>query len=68
MDGQGRVTMTDGARLWWTVRGDVGRQPPVVLLHGGPGLPDYLGGGGAPGGPPPAPPPGPPPPPPPPAP
>lgn len=43
MDGQGRVTTTDGARLWWTVRGDVGRQPPVVLLHGGPGLPDYLG-------------------------
>ncbi|TDC77086.1 alpha/beta hydrolase, partial [Streptomyces hainanensis] len=36
--------MTDGARVRWTVFGDAGGgQPPVVLLHGGPGLPDYLG-------------------------
>ncbi|EDY47284.1 alpha/beta hydrolase (plasmid) [Streptomyces clavuligerus] len=35
--------MTDGARLGWTALGDRTRQPPVVMLHGGPGLPDDLG-------------------------
>ncbi|MFG3023650.1 alpha/beta fold hydrolase [Streptomyces sp. NPDC048254] len=40
---QGLTSMTDGARLCWTALGDTTRQPPVVMLHGGPGLPDYLG-------------------------
>ncbi|NEB01171.1 alpha/beta hydrolase [Streptomyces sp. SID13726] len=35
--------MSDQARLHWTELGDTARKPPVVLLHGGPGLPDYLG-------------------------
>ncbi|RCG15093.1 alpha/beta hydrolase [Streptomyces reniochalinae] len=35
--------MTDGAQLRWTALGDTTRKPPVVMLHGGPGLPDYLG-------------------------
>ncbi|RDG39085.1 alpha/beta hydrolase [Streptomyces corynorhini] len=35
--------MTDGARLRWVALGDTARRPAVVLLHGGPGLPDYLG-------------------------
>ncbi|PWG13548.1 alpha/beta hydrolase [Streptomyces sp. V2] len=35
--------MSDGAQVRWTALGDTTRQPPVVLLHGGPGLPDYLG-------------------------
>ncbi|QDQ16135.1 alpha/beta hydrolase [Streptomyces spectabilis] len=36
--------MTDAARVHWTALGDRrAGQPPVVLLHGGPGLPDYLG-------------------------
>ncbi|QZZ33219.1 alpha/beta hydrolase [Streptomyces sp. ST1015] len=35
--------MSDGAQVRWTALGDTARQPPVVLLHGGPGLPDYLG-------------------------
>ncbi|MEU5686070.1 alpha/beta fold hydrolase [Streptomyces venezuelae] len=48
---QGRTSLTDGARVRWTAaapvdggpRGADGeRPPPVVLLHGGPGLPDYL--------------------------
>ncbi|MGD6740679.1 alpha/beta fold hydrolase [Streptomyces sp. BH106] len=43
METRGLATMTDGARLSWTVLGDRTRNPPVVLLHGGPGLPDYLG-------------------------
>ncbi|GAB2926445.1 alpha/beta fold hydrolase [Streptomyces mayteni] len=44
METQGYVRTTDGARLRWTALRDAGGgQPPVVLLHGGPGLPDYLG-------------------------
>ncbi|MEV7405208.1 alpha/beta hydrolase [Streptomyces sp. NPDC091267] len=39
---QGVVSMTDEARLRWTALGDRSRQPAVVLLSGGPGLPDYL--------------------------
>jgi proline iminopeptidase len=39
--------MTDGARIGWSSLGDATRTPPVVLLHGGPGLPDYLGDVGA---------------------
>ncbi|MET8683247.1 alpha/beta hydrolase [Streptomyces sp. NPDC004732] len=52
---RGLAPMTDGAQLRWTAlegggrdagrgggRGG-GRPTPVVLLHGGPGLPDYLG-------------------------
>ncbi|GLZ36645.1 hydrolase [Actinokineospora sp. NBRC 105648] len=35
--------MSDGARIGWSVAGDTTRTPPVVLLHGGPGVPDYLG-------------------------
>ena len=38
----GLASMTDGARLHWMALGDATREPPVVLLHGGPGLPDYL--------------------------
>ncbi len=35
--------MTGGAHLHWRSLGDTGHhRPPVVLLHGGPGLPDYL--------------------------
>ncbi|MFB7670906.1 alpha/beta fold hydrolase [Kitasatospora purpeofusca] len=41
---QGLVTMTDGAQVHWKALGDTTRRPAVVLLHGGPGLPDYLGG------------------------
>jgi proline iminopeptidase len=37
------AAMNDGASIRWTVLGDNGHRPPVVLLHGGPGLPDYLG-------------------------
>lgn len=43
METQGLASMTDGAQLRWTALGDTTRQPPVVMLHGGPGLPDYLG-------------------------
>ncbi|MFJ8751934.1 alpha/beta fold hydrolase [Streptomyces sp. NPDC102441] len=43
MKTQGLVSMTDEAQLHWTALGDTTRQPAVVLLHGGPGLPDYLG-------------------------
>ncbi|MER5439884.1 alpha/beta hydrolase [Streptomyces sp. NPDC002790] len=44
METQGLAPMTDTARLSWTALGDDrARKPPVVLLHGGPGLPDYLG-------------------------
>ncbi|MDT0345163.1 alpha/beta fold hydrolase [Streptomyces litchfieldiae] len=39
----GLASMSDGARIRWTALGDTPRKPPVVLLHGGPGLPDYLG-------------------------
>ncbi|MEV0644412.1 hypothetical protein AB0I28_04030 [Phytomonospora sp. NPDC050363] len=35
--------MTDGAHIGWTALGDTRRKPPVVMLHEGPGLPDYLG-------------------------
>ncbi|MEV7192194.1 alpha/beta hydrolase [Streptomyces sp. NPDC093510] len=35
--------MTDGARIRWAALGDTTCKPPVVMLHGGPGLPDYLG-------------------------
>lgn len=35
--------MTDGTHLRWWALGDTARRPPVVMLHGGPGLPDYLG-------------------------
>lgn len=43
MKTQGLVAMSDGARLHWVALGDTARRPVVVLLHGGPGLPDYLG-------------------------
>ncbi|MET8983234.1 alpha/beta hydrolase [Streptomyces sp. NPDC004539] len=43
METQSLASMSDGARLCWTALGDTARQPPVVMLHGGPGLPDYLG-------------------------
>ncbi|MEB8338192.1 alpha/beta fold hydrolase [Streptomyces endophyticus] len=43
METRGLASMTDGARLSWTALGDRARKPPVVMLHGGPGLPDYLG-------------------------
>ncbi|MEU9532669.1 alpha/beta hydrolase [Streptomyces sp. NPDC048213] len=39
---QGLAPMSDGARLRWTASGDTARPLPVVLLHGGPGLPDHL--------------------------
>ncbi|MFB4420382.1 alpha/beta hydrolase [Streptomyces sp. QL37] len=35
--------MSDEVRLRWVALGDTSRRPAVVLLHGGPGLPDYLG-------------------------
>jgi len=35
--------MTDGAQIHWTAVGDTTAKLPVVMLHGGPGLPDYLG-------------------------
>ncbi|WP_306335063.1 alpha/beta fold hydrolase [Streptomyces sp. KL118A] len=40
---QGLAALSDGAQVHWTASGDTGTRPPVVLLHGGPGLPDYLG-------------------------
>lgn len=43
METQGFVSMTDEAQVHWTALGDTTRHPPVVMLHGGPGLPDYLG-------------------------
>ncbi|GAQ56990.1 alpha/beta fold hydrolase [Streptomyces acidiscabies] len=43
METQGLASMSDGARVHWTALGDTTRQLPVVMLHGGPGLPDYLG-------------------------
>lgn len=42
METQGLVSMTDEAQLRWMALGDTTRQPAVILLHGGPGLPDYL--------------------------
>lgn len=35
--------MADGARIGWVGSPAVPGRTPVVLLHGGPGLPDYLG-------------------------
>ncbi|MGQ4330917.1 alpha/beta fold hydrolase [Streptomyces hayashii] len=43
METQGLVSMTDEAQLRWMALGDTTRRPPVVMLHGVPGLPDYLG-------------------------
>lgn len=43
MTTRGLATTTDGAELSWTLLGDGARKPPVVMLHGGPGLPGYLG-------------------------
>ncbi|WP_328755430.1 alpha/beta hydrolase [Streptomyces sp. NBC_00117] len=43
METQGRTSMTDGAQLRWIALGDTSRKLPVVMVHGGPGLPDYLG-------------------------
>ena len=43
METQGLASMTDEAHLRWMVLGDTTRRPAVVMLHGGPGLPDYLG-------------------------
>jgi proline iminopeptidase len=34
--------MDDGVRLWTKTTGTIGRSLPVALLHGGPGLWDYL--------------------------
>ncbi|MEV0532936.1 alpha/beta hydrolase [Kitasatospora sp. NPDC050463] len=42
METQGLAPMSDEARVYWTALGDTTRKPPVVMLHGGPGLPDYL--------------------------
>ncbi|WUS97566.1 alpha/beta hydrolase [Streptomyces sp. NBC_00708] len=39
---RGSAPMSDGARLRWVASGDSTQPLPVVLLHGGPGLPDYL--------------------------
>lgn len=37
------VEMEDGARLrTWTAGQAIPRRPPVVMINGGPGLPDYL--------------------------
>ncbi|WP_406156676.1 alpha/beta hydrolase [Streptomyces sp. NBC_01005] len=41
---QGLTSMTDGAQIRWRALGDTSRRPAVVMLHGGPGLPDYLDG------------------------
>ncbi|MFF0738790.1 alpha/beta fold hydrolase [Streptomyces sp. NPDC004111] len=43
METQDLTPMTDGAQLRWTALGDTTRRPAVVMLHGGPGLPGYLG-------------------------
>ncbi len=40
---QGFAAMTDGARIGWRAWGEETAARPVVMLHGGPGLPDYLG-------------------------
>ncbi|MEU2674547.1 alpha/beta hydrolase [Streptomyces sp. NPDC007164] len=44
METQGLASMTDEAQLCWRALGDTSRRPAVVMLHGGPGLPDYLDG------------------------
>lgn len=41
---QGLTSMTDGAQIRWRALGDTSRRLTVVMLHGGPGLPDYLDG------------------------
>lgn len=38
----GFVAMDDGTRLWTAATGTAGPQPPVVLVHGAPGLWNYL--------------------------
>ncbi|WP_245687536.1 alpha/beta fold hydrolase [Streptacidiphilus griseoplanus] len=43
METQGPALMSDEAQLRWVALGDRNGKPPVVMLHGGPGLPDYLG-------------------------
>lgn len=43
LETQGLASMADGARLRRMALGDTTRQPPVVMLHGGPGLPDRPG-------------------------
>ncbi|MFD7958457.1 alpha/beta fold hydrolase [Streptomyces ardesiacus] len=43
MQPQGFTLMSDEAQLHWVAMGDTARQLPVVMLHGGPGLPDYMG-------------------------
>ncbi|MFH9038090.1 alpha/beta fold hydrolase [Streptomyces sp. NPDC017966] len=43
MQTQGFALMSDEAQLHWVALRDTARQLPVVMLHGGPGLPDYLG-------------------------
>ena len=43
---RGIAAMADGAQISWIALGDkpnAARTQPVVILHGGPGLPDYLG-------------------------
>ncbi|MFI5633356.1 alpha/beta fold hydrolase [Streptomyces sp. NPDC051664] len=42
METQGIASMTDEAQIRWMALGDTTRKPLVVMLHGGPGLPDYL--------------------------
>lgn len=42
-EADGLASMSDGARIRWTALGETRGETPVVLLHGGPGLPDYLG-------------------------
>ncbi len=39
---QGLAPMSDGARVRWVALGEATGRTPVVVLHGGPGLPDYL--------------------------
>ncbi|MFE0100628.1 alpha/beta fold hydrolase [Streptomyces sp. NPDC059009] len=39
----GLTSMTDEAQVHWIALGDTSRRAAVVMLHGGPGLPDYLG-------------------------
>ncbi|MET7323609.1 alpha/beta hydrolase [Streptomyces sp. NPDC005549] len=43
METQGFALTSDGTPIRWVASGDAVRQVPVVMLHGGPGLPDYLG-------------------------
>jgi len=40
---QGLAQMTDEAQIRWIAVGNKTQGLPVVMLHGGPGLPDYLG-------------------------